>query len=50
VVAIATSYGLDGQGFGVRGLESSPLHAAAHPASYPMGTDGSLQGGKAAGA
>jgi hypothetical protein len=47
-VGIALSYGLD-----VRGSRNFSLHrvqngSGAHPASYPMGTRGSLPGGKAA--
>jgi hypothetical protein len=57
-VGIATGYGLDGGGVGVRvplGARFSPLHVAqtdcgAHPASYPIHTGGSFPGGKAAGA
>jgi hypothetical protein len=55
-VGIATDYGLDDRGVGVRvGSEFSLLHvvqtgSGAHPASYPMGTGGSFPGGKAAGA
>jgi hypothetical protein len=56
-VGIATGYGLDDRMFGVR----FPVRAGnfslrhyvqtgsgAHPASYPMGTEGSFHGGKAA--
>jgi hypothetical protein len=58
VVGIATGYGLDDQGVGVRvpvGQEFSILHVVqtgfgVHPTSYPMGTGGSFPGGKAAGA
>jgi hypothetical protein len=59
VVSIATGYGLDDRGVGVRvPVESrifSLLHvlqndSGAHPASYPMGTGGSFPGGKASGA
>jgi hypothetical protein len=58
VVGIATGYGLDDQGVGVRvpiGSEFLLLHVVqtgseAHPTSYPMGTGGSFPGGKAAGA
>jgi hypothetical protein len=57
-VGIATGYGLDDQGVGVRvpvGQEFSVLHAVqadcgVHPTSYPMGTGGSVPWGKAAGA
>jgi hypothetical protein len=57
-VGIATGYGLDDRGVGVRvpvGSEYSLLHivqtgSGAHPASYPMGTGGSFPDGKAAGA
>jgi hypothetical protein len=55
-IGIATGYGLDGRGVGVRvpvGARFSPLHvdhtgSGAHPASYPIGTWGSSPGGKAA--
>jgi hypothetical protein len=55
---IATGYGLDDRGVGVR----VPIRAkfsyphvvktgsGAHPTSYPMGTEGSFSGGKVAGA
>jgi hypothetical protein len=51
-VCIATGYGLDDRGVGVR--EFSLLHVVqtasdAHPASYPMGTGGYSRGCKAAG-
>jgi hypothetical protein len=57
-VGIATGYGLDDHGVGVRvpmGEEFSLLHgiptgSGAHPASYPLGTWGSFPGGKVAGA
>jgi hypothetical protein len=54
VVSITTSYGLDGQGVGP-GMVKNFLHvvqtgSGAHPASYPVGTEGSFPGGKAAGA
>jgi hypothetical protein len=57
VFGIATGYGLDGRGIGVRvpvGVFSL-LHvvqtdSGAHPASYPMCTGSSFPGGKAAGA
>jgi hypothetical protein len=56
-VGIATGYGLDDRGVGVRfpvGLEFSLLHivqtgCGAHPASCPTGTVDSFRGGKAAG-
>jgi hypothetical protein len=56
-VGIATSYGLDDRGVGVRvlvGQKFSLLHLVqtgswVHPTSYPMGTEGVLLGGKAAG-
>jgi hypothetical protein len=52
-VGIATGYGLNGRGVGVRVqvvTRISPLHlvqagSGAHPASYPMGTEGSFPGG-----
>jgi hypothetical protein len=55
-VGIATGYGLDGRGVGVRvpvGTRFSPLHivqtgSGAHLASYPMGTVGSFPGWKVA--
>jgi hypothetical protein len=54
-VGIATGYGLDGRGVGVRvpvgsrifSSQHSPDHFGTHPASYPMGTRSSLPGGKA---
>jgi hypothetical protein len=57
-VGIATGYGLDYQGVGVRvpvGQEFLLLHVVqtgsrVHPTSYPMGTNGPFPGGKAAGA
>jgi hypothetical protein len=57
-VGIATAYGLDDQGVGVRvpvGSEFSLLHvvqtgSGAHLASYPMGTGSSFLGGEEAGA
>jgi hypothetical protein len=58
-VGIALGYGLDDRGSTVRfpaEAENFSLHhrvqngSGAHPASYPMGTGGSLPGGKAAGA
>jgi hypothetical protein len=58
-VGIALGYGLDDWGSRVRfpaRVESFSLHhcvlngSGAHPASYPMGTRGSIPGGKAAGA
>jgi hypothetical protein len=58
VVGIATGYGLEDQGVGVRvpgGQEFSLLHvvqagSGVHPTSYPMGNGCSFPGGKAAGA
>jgi hypothetical protein len=56
---IALDYGLDDRGSRVRfpaGAGNISLHhrvqtgSGDHPASYPMGTKGSLLGGKAAGA
>jgi hypothetical protein len=57
-VGIATGYGLDDQRVGVRtwwGREFLLLHivqtgSGAHPTSYPMSTEGSFLGDKAAGA
>jgi hypothetical protein len=57
VVGIATGYGLDDRGVGVRvpvRPEFSLLHvvqtgSGAHPTSYPIGTGGSFPGGKVAG-
>jgi hypothetical protein len=58
-VDIATGYGLDDQMIGVRFPTEAgnfSLHnrvhndSAAHPASYPMGTESSFPGSKAAGA
>jgi hypothetical protein len=57
-VGIATGYGLDDRGVGVRvlvGQEFSLLHvvqtgSGARPVSYQMGTGGSFPEGKAAGA
>jgi hypothetical protein len=57
-VGIATAYGLDDRGVGVRVLVASEfsflyiVHTAsrAHPALYSMGIGGSFSGGKAAGA
>jgi hypothetical protein len=54
-VGIATGYGLDDRGFGVRVSVGSKIFSflvvqtgsGAHPASYPMGTRGSFSGGKA---
>jgi hypothetical protein len=56
-ISIATGYGPDGHGFGVRvplGARFSLLYvvhtgSGAHPA-YPMGTGGSFSRGKAGGA
>jgi hypothetical protein len=51
VVSIATSYGLDDRGVGVRwGQEFSLLHvvqtgSGVHPTSYPMATGGSFPRG-----
>jgi hypothetical protein len=58
VVGIATGYGLDDRGFGVRvpvAQEFFPLKvvqtgSGVHPASYAMGTGGSFSEGKADGA
>jgi hypothetical protein len=53
---IATGYGLDDRGVGVRVSVGSRIFSSrttgsgAHPASYPMGTGGSFPGGEAAGA
>jgi hypothetical protein len=58
-VGIATGYGLDDRGVGIRvpvgsRIFSSPRRpdrsSVAHQASYPMGTGGSFPGGKVAGA
>jgi hypothetical protein len=53
VAGIATSYGLDDRGVGVRvpvgSRIFSPPNRPDHPTSYPMGTGGSFPGGKAAG-
>jgi hypothetical protein len=57
-VGIATCYGLDDRGVGVRfpvGTVFFPLHVVqtgfgTHPASYPVGTVGSFPGGEAVGA
>jgi hypothetical protein len=57
-VGIATGYGLDDQGVGVRvlvGQDFSILYvvetgSGVHPPSYPIGTGGSFPGSKAAGA
>jgi hypothetical protein len=57
-VGIATGYRVEDGGVGVRvqvGQEFSLFHvvqtgSVVHPASYTMGTGGSLLGGKAAGA
>jgi hypothetical protein len=58
-VGIALGYGLDNLGSGVRfpaGAGNFSLNhrvqkgSGAHPASYPMGTRGSIPGGKASGA
>jgi hypothetical protein len=45
-VGIVTGYGLDGQDV----LHVVQTGSWAHTASYPMGTTGSVPGGKAAGA
>jgi hypothetical protein len=58
IIGIATGYGLDDRGIGVRvpvGQEFSLLQvfktgSRAHPASYPVGTGSSFPGGKVAGA
>jgi hypothetical protein len=58
VVGIATGYGLDDRGVGVRvpvGSKFSLLHVVQtgsgdHPSSYPMRTGGSFPGVTAAGA
>jgi hypothetical protein len=60
IVGIATGYGLDDWGSGVGSIPGragnfSLLYRAQtdsgeHRASYPMGTEGSFPGGKAAGA
>jgi hypothetical protein len=59
VVGIATGYGLDDRGVGVRvpvGVKdflfstSSRPALGPHPASYPMVTGGTFPGGKEAGA
>jgi hypothetical protein len=58
VVGLATGYGLDDRGVGVRvpvvvRIFSSPSRqtgSGVHPASYRMGTGGSFPGSKAAGA
>jgi hypothetical protein len=56
--SVGIAYGLDDRGSGVQfpavGGNFSLSHrvqngSGAHPASYPMGTRGSLPGGKAAG-
>jgi hypothetical protein len=58
-VGIATGYGLDDRMIGVQlaaGAENIPLRhhdhtgCGAHPASCPMGTEGSFPGGKSTGA
>jgi hypothetical protein len=58
IVGIATGYGLDGRGVGVRVLVKARFFShyiiqagsGTHPTSYLMGTGGSFLGGKAAGA
>jgi hypothetical protein len=42
VVGISTGYGLDDRGVGIW----VPVGSGAHPASYPMGTEGPFPGGK----
>jgi hypothetical protein len=54
-VGIATGYGLDGRGVGVRVPVGSRIFvvqtgSGAQPASYPIGTGCSFSRGKAAGA
>jgi hypothetical protein len=49
VVGIATGYGLDGRGVGVR-VHVVQTGSGVHPTSYPMDTGGSFPAGKAAGA
>jgi hypothetical protein len=57
-VGIATGYGLDDRGVGIRVPFGSRIFllylvqtdSGAHPASYPMDSGGSLLGSKAAGA
>jgi hypothetical protein len=57
-VGIATGYGLDDQGVGVRvpvgprffSSYAVQTGSGAYPASYPVGTRGSFLGNKAAGA
>jgi hypothetical protein len=56
IVGVATCYGLENRGVGVRVPVRSQilLHviqtgSGAYPASYPVGTEGSFRGGKAAG-
>jgi hypothetical protein len=46
-VGIATGYGLDDRGVGVRVPDVVQTGSEAHPASYPMGTGGSFPEGKA---
>jgi hypothetical protein len=56
VVGIATSYGLDDRGVGVRvpvgsrifSFPNRQTDSEIHPTSYPIGTGGSFPGGKAA--
>jgi hypothetical protein len=58
VVGIATSYGLDDRGVGVRVplckefslLQIVQTDSEVHPTFYPIGTGGFFPGGKAAGA
>jgi hypothetical protein len=48
-VGIATDYGLDGRGVGVRvPIWARCFSSPRRPASYPMGAAGSFPGGKAA--
>jgi hypothetical protein len=56
VVGVATGYGLDDRGVGVRVLVRPRIFSlvvqtgsGAHPASYLIGTGGSFPGGKVAG-
>jgi hypothetical protein len=52
VVGIATGYGLDDRGVGVRVPVGSRIFSTgpgAHPTSYPMSTGGSFPGDKAVG-
>jgi hypothetical protein len=50
VVGMATGYGMDDRGVGIRvqlGLHVVQAGSRAHPASSPMRTGGSFPGGKA---